>query len=96
MQPRCPECDIELDCSSDKWVCPLCHQTPRPEQYLKVAIPPAIVNDPLKLRDLMTGAATLMEEIVAAEPGLAEPLAKAYRMAQDIAERADQDGHYQE
>lgn len=93
MNPRCPECDIELDCSSDRWVCPLCRQTPRPEQYIKVTIPPHIKTNPLALRDLATAAANLIADLVADDVSLAPRLGEAYRMAQDIAERADELAH---
>ncbi len=93
MNPRCPECDIELDCSDDKWVCPLCHQTPKSEQYVQSSIPAFIRQDPLALRDLATAAAALIQELVAVEPALAATLERAYHKALDIAERADQDGH---
>jgi hypothetical protein len=87
--PRCPECDIELDISSDVWVCPLCDQKPG---FPTVTLGAAKVSGAsLRLRDIATEAATLIEAIVQDEPLLGKYLGDAYRLALDIAERADQD-----
>lgn len=91
MNPRCPECDVELDCSSDTWVCPLCRKTPRPEQYTPAVIKALVGNDPLVLRNMATGLVQLIQELVTTDPTLAAPLMQAYHMAQEIAERADQE-----
>lgn len=84
--PRCPECDIELDCTSDKWVCPICHETPKPGQYVWS---PAYVHDSKPLRDVATEVAAMLIEIVTDEPELRDQLLPAYNLAIDIAERND-------
>lgn len=90
MNPRCPECDIELDCSSDRYVCPLCGETPRPGQYLQVPSP-VYQYDSTPLRDVATEAAQLLIEIVQDDPGLKDRLLKPYTMMIDLAERNDKE-----
>lgn len=95
MNPRCPTCDIELDCSSDRWMCPLCGQTPTPEQYVKVQLPTAIAHDLLAIRDTMTAVSELIVAIAADEPEMAVrlKLGQVYRAARDLAECADDAAH---
>lgn len=88
-EPRCPECDIELDCTSEKWCCPLCGETPKPGQYVWS---PAHVPDTTQLRDVATEAAAMLIEIVSDKPELRDMLLPAYNLAIDIAERADMKG----
>lgn len=86
MQPRCPECDIELDCTTDRWVCPLCHETPKPGQYVWS---PVHMPDTTRLRDVATEVASLLIDIVSEKPELRDSLLPAYNLAIDIAERND-------
>ena len=82
--PRCPECDIELNCASDKWVCPLCHQTPRPEQYVWS---PVQTLDTKPFREIALEAAGLLIETVEDEPALTNELSWVYHKLLEIAER---------
>lgn len=89
-EPRCPECDIELDCTTDRWRCPQCGETPRPEQYVHSPAPD-YVYDAKSMRDTATEVANLLIEIVQEKPELRAMLIEAYQLAKEIAERNDRD-----
>jgi len=83
---RCPECDIEL-ISRDggaSWVCPLCEQVPRPEQYVWPEV--HRVPDTTKMRDLATHVSQLLIEVVEDLPQYREMLLPMYETYQELAE----------
>ena len=83
--PRCPDCDIEMDCEGERHTCPLCGG----HGVVSYAHSPARVwvsgNDE-ELRELMLEAMALIIKAVEERPEHAQQLQEVYRVGQELLE----------